>query len=121
MLTGSYRYGDGYIPLFTKNYARYKSMQARIDRRMARVLENPYHNTERLGHEPGQANLRGCRSARIDRNFRLVFVICEECRAVPECEYCFCEGLPDQTVVFLTVGTHERAYALRESGAEYDQ
>jgi len=88
---------------------------------MARVLENPYHNTERLGHEPGQANLRGCRSARIDRNFRLVFVICEECRAVPECEYCFCEGLPDQTVVFLTVGTHERAYALRESEAEYDQ
>jgi len=121
VLTGSYRYGDGYIPLFTKNYARYKSMQARIDRRMARVLENPYHNTERLGHKPGQANLRGCRSARIDRNFRLVFVICEECRAVPECEYCFREGLPDQTVVFLTVGSHERAYALRESGAEYDQ
>lgn len=119
MLTGSYRYRDGYIPLFTKNYARYKSMQARIDRRMARVLENPYHSTESLGRKSGRTNLHGCRSARVDRNFRPVFVICEECRTVPECEYCFCEGLPDQTVVFLTVEPHERAYALRESEMEY--
>ncbi len=114
-------YRSEYTPLFGSNLIRYAGLRGRIFRRVKRVLENPYHNTERLGHEPGQANLHGCRSARIDRNFRLVFVICEECRAVPECEYCFCEGLPDQTVVFLTVGTHERAYALRESEAEYDQ
>jgi len=52
-------------------------------------------------------------SARIDSNFRIVFVVCEECRKVPECEYCFCEDLPDKTVMFLTVGPHDKAYAIR--------
>jgi len=28
-------------------------------------------------------------------------------------EYCFCEGLPDKTVVFLTVGPHGKAYAVK--------
>ncbi|RLC14435.1 MAG: hypothetical protein DRI57_14445 [Deltaproteobacteria bacterium] len=37
-------------------------------------------------------NLLGCRSARIDRNFRIIFVICEECRYIPECAFCFCES-----------------------------
>ena len=39
------------------------------------------------------------------RNFRIIFVVCE--------------GLPDKTVVFLTVGPHERAYAMREEAVEY--
>ena len=53
------------------------------------------------------------------RNFRIIFVVCEECRRVPECQFCFCEGPPDKTVVFLTVGPHERAYAMREEAVEY--
>jgi hypothetical protein len=70
-------------------------------------------NSERLGQIPGGLDLRGCRSVRVTRNFRLIFVVCEECR------YCFCEGLPDKTVIFLTVGPHERSYAMREPPAEY--
>jgi hypothetical protein len=35
------------------------------------------------------------------------------CRSVAECRFCFCEGLPDKTVVFLTVGPHDRAYTMR--------
>ena len=46
-------------------------------------------------------------------------VVCEECRRVPECRFCFCEGLPDETVIFLTVGPHEWAYAVREEPVEY--
>ncbi|MEA3339884.1 MAG: hypothetical protein U9R15_07950, partial [Chloroflexota bacterium] len=61
----------------------------------------------------------GCRSARVTRNFRIIFVICEECRQVPECRFCLCEGLPDRTVVFLTVGPHEKAYRLREAVEPY--
>lgn len=120
MITGSYNYHDVYMPLFTKNYRRYKSLGARIDRKIAQILDAPYHNTERLGDKPGHVNLKGCRSARVGRNFRFVFVICEECRAVPECEYCFCEGLADKTVVFLTVGPHERAYRVREPAPAYE-
>ncbi len=114
-------YRAEYTILFNNNLVRYAGLRSRIFTHMKHVLEDPYHNTERLGYKPGQANLRGCRSARIDRNFRLVFVICEECRAVPQCEYCFCEGLPDQMVVFLTIGPHEQAYAMREAEEEYSQ
>ena len=47
-------------------------------------------------------------------------VVYEECRRVTECQYCFCEGLPDRTVVFLTVGPHGRAYALKEPAVEWE-
>jgi hypothetical protein len=57
--------------------------------------------------------LRGCRSARVDRNFRVIYVVCEECRRISDCQFCFCEGLGDKTVVFLTVGPHDKAYALK--------
>ena len=75
------------------------------------MITDPYGGTEKLSKK-GKLNLKGCRRARVGMNFRIIFVICEECRKEPECEYCFCEGLPDQTVVFLTVGPHDKAYAM---------
>ncbi|MBC8448908.1 MAG: hypothetical protein H8D78_14275, partial [Chloroflexi bacterium] len=72
-----------------------------------------------LGRMPGGKDLRGCRSISVTRNFRIIFVVCEECRRVPECRFCFCEGLLDKAVVFLTVGPHERAYAIREEPVEH--
>ncbi len=57
-------------------------------------------STERLGHLPGALKLKGCRSARVGQNFRIIFVIREEHRKEPECGYCFCKGLDDRTVVF---------------------
>jgi hypothetical protein len=56
---------------------------------MAQVLSDPYQDTERLGKQAGGLGLRGCRSVRVTRNFRIIFVICEECRRVPECRFCF--------------------------------
>jgi hypothetical protein len=104
---------------FVRKQHRYKSLHRRIDQKMAQVLSDPYKGTERLGKRAGGLDLRGCRSVSVTRNFRIVFVICEECRRVPECRFCFCEGLPDETVVFLIVGPHERAYAMREEEMEY--
>ena len=112
-------YEEGWGPRFAKAYRRYKSLRHLIDRRMAQVLADPYAGTERLGKVSGGVDLRGCRSIRVTRNFRIIFVICEECRRVPECKFCFCEGLPDSSVIFLTVGPHERAYAVREELIEY--
>lgn len=102
-----------YEELFTQNLRRYSSIRQQIKRRIDRVLTAPYHNTEFLGDASGKLNLIGCRSARVDRNFRIVFVVCEECRSIQECEFCFCEKLPDKTVVFLTVGPHDKAYAIK--------
>ena len=98
---------------FVRNFHRYASIRKQIQRRVDHVLSDPYFNTELLGDRTGGINLLGCRSARIDRNFRIIFVICEECRSIPTCEYCFCDDLDDETVIFLTVGPHGRAYAMR--------
>ena len=102
-----------YEQRFVTNLKRYSSIREQIKRRVERVLANPYHNTEKLTDTSGKLNLRGCRSARVDRNFRVIFTICEECREISFCEYCFCDGLEDKTVVFLTVGPHDKAYTIK--------
>ena len=107
------KYQAIYENRFVRNLARYSNLRQRIQRRVELILENPYARTERLRQIGSGLDLRGCRSARVDRNFRLIFVICEECRRVKHCQYCFCEGKKDETVVFLTVGPHHRAYTMR--------
>jgi len=102
-----------YEDRFVRNLRRYSSIRQNIKRRIERILNDPYQNTEALTDASGRLNLRGCRSARVDRNFRIIFVICEECRDIPECAYCFCDGLSAKTVVVLTVGPHDKAYALK--------
>jgi len=102
-----------YEKQFVRNLKRYASMKDRIKKCVDHVIAAPYTRTELLGDISGKLNLKGCRSARVDRNFRIIFVICEECRRVPPCEYCFCEGLPDNTTIFLTVGPHDKAYAMK--------
>lgn len=113
MIKGTYAYKDTYLKPFIKNYNKFKSLQSRIDKKCVQVLKNPYTGTEFLADATHGLNLKGCRSIRVDRNVRIVFVVCEECRQIKDCEYCFCEGLPDNTVVFLTVNTRLRAYALK--------
>ena len=107
------KYHAFYENRFVRNLARYSNLRQRIHRRVEQILENPYARTERLGQVVSGLDLRGCRSARVDRNFRMIFVICEECRGIKECQYCFCEGKKGETVIFLTVGPHDRAYTMR--------
>ncbi|MCK5543470.1 MAG: hypothetical protein KAI40_12330 [Desulfobacterales bacterium] len=106
-------YQAGYEDLFAKNLSRYSSIKKLAKKRIDRILADPYHNTEFLGDPTGKLNLIGCRSARIDRNFRIVFVICEECINIQNCQFCFCEDLPDKTIVFLTIGPHDKAYTIK--------
>ena len=106
-------YRSRYQPRFAKDLAKYLKLRERICKKVEQISNAPYVGTERLGHPPGAINLKGCRSAQAGRNFRIIFVICEECRREPECEYCFCEGLGDQTIIFLTVGPHDKAYTMR--------
>ena len=102
-----------YEKLFVRNLTRYSSLKTQIRRCVNQVLENPYTQTEFLGDVSGKLNLKGCRSARVNRNFRIIFVICEECQRISQCDYCFCDNLADKTVVFLTVGPHDKAYAIK--------
>ena len=72
------QYEVAYESRFLKDLRRYHSLRKQIQRHIAQVLANPYQGTERLGHRVGGLNLRGCRSIRVTRNFRILFVICEE-------------------------------------------
>ncbi len=98
---------------FVRSLARYSNLRQRIQRRAEQILEDPYDRTERLGRVPNGLDLRGCRSARVGRNFRMIFVICEECRHIKKCQYCFFADREDATVVFLAIGPHTRAYTMR--------
>ena len=98
---------------FVRNLARYSNLRERIQQKVEQILNDPYARTERLRQVPDGLDLRGYRSARVDRNFRVIFLICQEYQHFQECQYPMCEGQEDETVVFLTVGPHDRAYSLR--------
>ena len=106
-------YNGVYEKRFVKNISRYTALKKQIRRCVERVLDDPYMNTEFLGDVSGKLNLKGCRSVRVNRNFRIVFVICGECQTISQCEYCFCDNLSNNTVVFLTVGPHDKAYDMK--------
>lgn len=106
-------YNAVYEERFVQNLRRYASLRKQIKSCVEKVCQSPYTNTEFLGDISGKLNLRGCRSRRVNRNFRVIFVTCEECRRIASCEYCFCDDLPDRTIVFLTVGPHDLAYAMQ--------
>ena len=98
---------------FVRNLARYSSLRERIQQKVKQILNDPYARTERLRQAPDGLDLRGYRSARVDRNFRVIFLICQEYQHFQERQYPGCEGQEDETVVFLTVGPHDRAYAMK--------
>ncbi len=112
MVKGTFAYQDSYLKIFIKNYGKFKNLQSRIDKKCEQVLKNLYSGTEFPADATHGLNLKGCRSIRLDRNVRIIFIVCEECRRFKDCEYCFCENLPDNTIVFLTVNIHQRAYKL---------
>ena len=110
-------YQDFYTPTFSKNYQRFGNIRKRVDKRIDKILSNPFEETEPLEYKEGK-DLRGLRSTRIDRNFRIIFCIWEEyqkkaSKALPLLPQAMQETLPHHCVIFLTVGPHEKAYQLR--------
>jgi Txe/YoeB family toxin of Txe-Axe toxin-antitoxin module len=108
-------YTPKYRPQFAADIKKYSSMKKQIEKKVLSILENPYYNTEPLENRPIY-NLMGIRSKRIDRNFRILFSICEECRDLftkvsdaKPCTYCD-KGLPDNCIIFFVVRPHKKVY-----------
>lgn len=106
-----------YKPSFGKSIKKYQSMKKQIENKILAILKDPYYNTEQLTDKRGH-DLRGLRSKRIDRNFRVIFGICEEClklqlddKNINICVDCS-DDLDEKTVIFLAIGPHEDAYDL---------
>ena len=68
-------------PPFAKDVKTYASMKSQIEKTVKSILADPYNNTEPLRNLPGHDS-RGLRSKRVDKNFRIIFAICEECKAL---------------------------------------
>ena len=99
---------------FLAGKRRYAGIAKLIQGEVDRVLENPY-NSELLTKK--RSDLRGHRSVRVTRNFRIVFVVCEECiqrdfrsKGYPDCASVCTKTLPSRDIVFVAVGQHERVY-----------
>ena len=110
-------YQGFYSPTFFKNYDRHGNKRKKIDGLIDEILADPFSNTEPLGHKEGK-DLRGLRSVRIDRNFRILFCVWEEyqsktAKVLPLLPQTLQEKMPKNSVVFLTVGPHEKAYKLK--------
>lgn len=108
-------YRPEYKHQFGRDVERYAGLKVRIEKKVLSILEDPYHNIEPLDDRPGH-HFKGIRSRRIDRNFRILFSICEECRKlfpsdaeVKPCRHCD-PSLSDRTVVFFIVRPHKKVY-----------
>jgi Txe/YoeB family toxin of Txe-Axe toxin-antitoxin module len=102
-----------YKPQFAKDVKTYAAMKKQIEKKVKKILADPYFNSEPL-EKKGKHDLRGLRSKRIDKNFRIIFAICEECKQLfpakgKPCRYCKAD-LPTKSVVFFTVRPHKIVY-----------
>ncbi|MBI4738692.1 hypothetical protein HY772_03895 [Candidatus Woesearchaeota archaeon] len=74
------------------------------------ILQNPLQ----LG-EPLKGNLNGLRSFPLQKNFIIIYLVCEECRRLKQETFNQCTGcgrIPANSVIFLLFGPHDEAYYL---------
>ncbi|GAI12506.1 unnamed protein product [marine sediment metagenome] len=108
-------YEDLYLPEFKKALKKYKHWKGRIGKKVKSILKDPYYNSEPLKYE-----MEGLRSRNFDKNFRFIYVVCEECKeknlqTEMSNKYCYkdnieCVSIPDKTVIFGTFSKHDDAY-----------
>ena len=88
-----------------KKEGAFRLMAERIEEKCNLIRQAPYAacRSERL-----KGNLRGKRSGQLDRRYRLVYMVCEEC--VKQCdrernlEHCpDCEGEPLRRIRFINI------------------
>ena len=106
-------YSPLYKPLFLKDLKTYSSLKQQIEKKVKQILKDPYHNTKPL-EKQGKYDLKGLRSKRVNKNFRIVFAICEECKILfPEqetlCQYCD-PSLPEKTIIFFIARPRKTVY-----------
>jgi len=96
-----------------KQAKKYRHIKKVLANKINLLSENPYTNCK---SELLVGELKGLRSARITKSFRVIFSICEECRArkfqkSAGCSLSICGKMNLKTIVFLTLGTHDKVYS----------
>jgi mRNA-degrading endonuclease YafQ of YafQ-DinJ toxin-antitoxin module len=92
---------------------KYRHFRKILANKIKLLSQNPYTycKSELLVGE-----LKGLRSARITKSFRVIFSVCEECRARKfqkhvGCSFSICGKMDLETIVFLTIGPHDEVYS----------
>jgi mRNA-degrading endonuclease YafQ of YafQ-DinJ toxin-antitoxin module len=105
-------YKPYFTPEFLKQAKKYRHLKKLLANKINLLKENPYTNCK---SELLVGELKGLRSARITKSFRVIFSICEECRTrkfqkLVGCLPSICENTDLHNIVFLTVGPHDEVY-----------
>lgn len=106
-------YKTYFSPEFLKKAKHYRNLKKLLINKIKLLKKNPYINCK---SELLVGELKGLRSARITKSFRVIFSVCEECRAkkfqkLVGCSPLICEKMDSKTIVFLTFGPHDKAYS----------
>jgi len=96
-----------------KQAQKHQHIKKLLAKKILLLTQEPYSNCK---SELLVGELKGLRSARITKSFRIIFAVCEECRArkfqkLVGCSPAFYKEMTLKTVVFLTFGLHDEAYS----------
>lgn len=110
-------YKPYFAPEFLKQTEKHRHLKKILANKVKRLCENPYANCK---SEMLVGELKGFRSARVTKSFRIIFTICEECRNrkfqnFVGCPDTICKEMDLKTIIFLTFGTHDMAYSRKPS------
>jgi mRNA-degrading endonuclease YafQ of YafQ-DinJ toxin-antitoxin module len=106
-------YKTYFTPEFSEQAKKYGHLKKVLANKIKLLSVNPYTNCK---SELLVGELKGLRSARITKSFRVIFSVCEECRArkfqkFVGCSLSICEKMDSKTMVFLTFGPHDEVYS----------
>jgi len=103
--------GENYEPVYTKSFQK-KTKKLKnspdLEKAVTKTLEDPYYNSIFL-----QGNkFKGKRRKRF-QDFRMIYVVCEECRKLNHCKVNDCIGDPtckEKTVKFINFEHRDDSY-----------
>ncbi len=107
------RYKPYFTPEFLKQTKKHQHLKNILTNKIKLICENPYINCK---SELLVGELKGLRSARVTKSFRIIFAICEECRnrkfqRLVGCSNTLCKEMNFKTIIFLTFGPHDAVYS----------
>ena len=105
-------YNTYFLPEFLNQLKKYAHLKNLVQKKINLLALNPYSNCK---SELLLGELKGLRSARLTKSFRIIFVICEECKnrnfaRYINCPQKYCNSFSLKTIIFLTFGPHEKIY-----------
>jgi mRNA-degrading endonuclease YafQ of YafQ-DinJ toxin-antitoxin module len=104
-------YKTYFTPEFLSQAKKYRHFKNLLEQKTKLLSQNPYTHCK---SELLVGELRGLRSARLTKSFRIIFAVCEECRGkyrtVVGCAPELCSKMDPKTIVFLTIGPHDEVY-----------